>query len=55
MIVMVLGSITFQYPFGKPSGGWDRRKMLSLVQSSGIAFVFLMWIFSVKEPVNFSI
>ena len=55
MAVMVLGSLLFQYPFGKASDAWDRRKMLAVVQLSGIAIVFLIWIFSVKEPVNFSI
>ena len=45
MAVMVLGSLLFQYPFGKASDAWDRRKMLAVVQLSGIAIVFLMWIY----------
>ena len=47
MAVMVLGSLLFQYPFGKASDVRDRRNMLAVVQLFGIVIVFLMWIFSV--------
>ena len=44
MATTVIGSLLFQYPFGKISDAWDRRKMLGIVQMFGLAALFgLQW------------
>ena len=44
MAVMVIGSLLFQYPLGKASDAWDRRKILGLVQVMGlISLLGLQW------------
>ena len=44
MATMVIGSLLFQYPLGKASDAWDRRKMLGVVQMLGlVSLLGLQW------------